>query len=259
MRTLLNAIIIILVPVAEFVAIRRIGLSGVAALFIIFATMPVLLVWAGKQDARASQLKLQKAVASFGFQPEDPDNVAVSILPLRGNGSIVAAARGELRGLEAWIFDYSIHNGGSLEGRRTISQTVVAFRVNDANLPKFQIRPLNWSTSIFDEDWKNFDGDWEKSENTICFPDALGFHRGFQLTSPAEDEVRRHFNARLLNTLAALNDCNGWVKGYYCTVLFFTPNRTVRPDELEAFARKGADIASVLFSSEKRLMATAGK
>jgi hypothetical protein len=256
MRTLLNAIIIVVVPIAEFVAIRRIGLSGVAGLFIIFVTMPLLLVWAGKQEARASQLKLQKAVASFGFQAENPDNVAVSILPLRGNGSIVAATRGELRGLEAWIFDYSVHNP---DGRRTIRQTVVAFRVNDANLPKFQIRPLTWSTSVFDEKWKIFDGDWEESENTICFPDALGFHRGFQLTSPAEGEVRGHFNARLLNTLAALNDCNGWVKGYYCTVLFFTPNRTVRPDELEAFARKGADIASVLFSSEKRLMAIAGK
>jgi hypothetical protein len=41
------------------------------------------------------------------------------------------------------------------------------------------------------------------------------------------------------------------VKGYYTTVLFFTYGQTLKPDELEAFARKGSEIAAVLFSSVK--------
>lgn len=260
MRTFLNAIIVVLIPVAEFVAIRRIGLTGASGVFLILVTMAVLLVWAAKQDSRANQLKLQNAAASFGFQPADRDDVPLSIYPLRGDGWVVAAACGELRGLQAWIFDYCIPDRGPMDAQKNVNQTVVAFRVDDANLPKFQIRPLDWSTSIFDYPrWKNFDGDWENSDDTICFPDALQFHRRFELMSIGEEGVRRLFTAKLLDTIAALNDCNCVVKGYYTTVLFFTPDKILPPAEYEAFARKGADVAYAIFSSEKRVMAAAAK
>ncbi|MGO9088709.1 MAG: hypothetical protein ACLP6G_07400 [Terriglobales bacterium] len=260
MRTFLNAIIVVLIPVAEFVAIRRIGLTGASGVFLIFVTMAVLLVWAAKQDGRASELRLQKGAASFGFLPAGRDDVPLSIEPLRGNGLVEAAACGELRGLQAWIFDYCIPDRGGAGSKKNVSQTVVAFRVDDANLPKFQIRPLDSSTSIFDYPrWRNFDGDWENSDDTICFPDALGFHRSFEMMSIGEEGVRRVFNAKLLDTIAALNDCNCVVKGDSTTVLFFTPDKILPPDEYEAFARKGADVAYAIFSSEKRVMAAAAK
>jgi hypothetical protein len=195
MRNLLSAIIIVVIPVAEFVAVRRIGLSGPFGVFIIGATVLGLQVWAATQDRLASQLRLQKGAASFGFQPADRNEVSLSIYPLRGDGWVQAAAKGELRGMKAWIFDYTVPDHGDPDVRRDVSQTVVAFDVEDANLPIFQIRPLNWSTSIFDPNWKNYDGDWENSDETICFPDALRFHRRFELISSAEEGVRRHFNA----------------------------------------------------------------
>jgi hypothetical protein len=254
MRTLPNAIIVVSIPVAEFVAIRRIGLNGGVGAFLIIVTMAGLLVWAAKQDGRASQLKLQKGAASFGFLPADRDDVALSIYPLRENGCVEAAAWGELRGLPAWLFDYCI----SGRGTRDVNQTVVGFRVDDANLPKFQIRPLDGSTSIFDYPrWKNFDGDWEKSDNTICFPDALQFHRRFEMMCIGEESVRRLFNAKVLDTIAALNDCNCVVKGNDTTVLVFTPDKVLPPEEYQAFARKGADIAYAIFSAGKRVMAAA--
>jgi hypothetical protein len=261
MRTLLNAIIVVLIPVAEFVAIRRIGLTRATGAFLIFITMAVLLVWAAKHDGRASQLKLQNAAASFGFLPADRDDVTLSIYPLRGDGWVEAAAWGELRGLKAWLFDYCITDrGGSADTRQAVRQTVIAFRFDEANLPAFQIRPLDSSTSICDRPrWRNFDGDWESSDHTICFPDALQFHRHFELMSPGEEGVRRHFNAKLLDTIALLNDCHCVVKGYYTTVLFFSPNKILRPDEYEAFARKGADVAYPLFSAEKHVMAASGE
>jgi hypothetical protein len=255
MRTLPNAVIVVLIPIAEFVAIRRIGLNGASGVFLIFVTIAVLLVWAAKQDGRASELKLQKGAASFGFLPAERDDVALSIYPLCGNGFVEAAAWGELRGLQACIFDYATGHSST-----PIRQTVVAFSVDNANLPKFQIRPLDSSTSIFDYPrWKNFDGDWEKSDNTICFPDALQFHRRFEMMSIGEDGVRRLFNAKVLDTIAALNDCNCVVKGNYTDVLVFTPDKILPPDEYEAFARKGADIAYAIFSAEKRVMAAAAK
>jgi hypothetical protein len=147
-----------------------------------------------------------------------------------------------------------------MESQKSVAQTVVAFRVDDATLPKFQIRPLDSSTSIFDYPrWRNFDGNWENSDDTICFPDALNFHRRFELTSSAEQDVRQYFNAKLLDTIAVLNDCNCVVKGYYATVLFFTPDKILRPAEYEAFARKGADVAYAIFSAEKRVMTAAAK
>jgi hypothetical protein len=256
MRTLPNAIIIVLIPVAEFFALRRIGLTGAGLAFLIFITMPFLLVWAAKQDGRAGQFRVQNGAASFGFLPADRDDVDLSIYPLRGSGFVEGAAWGGLRGLTTWIFDYAV----STQGGKPIRQTVVAFRVDDANLPKFQIRPLDSSTSIFDYPrWKNFDGDWEKSDNTICFPDALQFHRRFEMMCIGEETVRRYFNAKLLDTIAALNDCNCVVKGDSTTVLFFTPDKILPPAEYEAFARKGADIAYAIFSAEKRVMAAAAK
>jgi hypothetical protein len=256
MRTLPNAIIVVAIPVAELVAFRRIGLTGGAAVFLIFVTMAVLLVWAAKQDSRASQLSLQKGAASFGFLPADRDDVALSIYPLNGDGCVEAAAWGQLRGLQAWIFDYCILG----RGQKNVSQTVVAFQVDVANLPKFQIRPLDSSTSIFDYPrWKNFDGDWENSDDTICVPDALQFHRRFEMMCIGEESVRQLFNAKLLDTIAALNDCNCVVKGDRTTVLFFTPDKILPPAEYEAFARKGADVAYAIFSAEKRVMAAAAK
>jgi hypothetical protein len=259
MRTLLNAILVILIPVAEFVAIRRLGLSGASGVLPIVVTMVVLLVWAAKQDGRANQLRLQNGAASFGFQPTGRDDVPLSIEPLQGNGWIVAAAGGELRGLQAWIFDYCIPDRGGQSGKN-LCQTVIAFRVDDANLPKFQICPLDGSTSIFDRPrWKNFDGDWENNNDTVRLPDAQQFNERFELRSIGEVEVRQLFNAKLLDAIAALNDCNCVVKAFYTTVLFFTPDKILPPAEYEAFARQGADIASAIFSAEKRVMAAAAK
>ena len=42
MRTLLNAIIVVLIPVAEFVAILRIGLTGASGVLLIVVTMALL-------------------------------------------------------------------------------------------------------------------------------------------------------------------------------------------------------------------------
>ena len=257
MRKFLTAILVVWIPVTVFLVVRRIGLPQGGQLFIVFVTMAAVCVWAAKQEALADKLKLQKTASTFGFQPAEADDVVLSIDPLRGSGWIEGAACGELRGLQAWVFNYAICNRGG-QTNKSIRQTVVAFRVDEANLPMFQIRPLDWSTSIFDGTWKNYDGDWEKSDQTICFPDALGFHRRFELMSPAEEGVRRHFDAKLLNTVAALNDCNYIVKGYNATVLVFTPMKVItRPDEMAAFARKGADIAYVLFAAEKRVLAAA--
>ena len=254
MRIFRNVVIAVLILVVELVAIRRIGLSGGSGALLIFITMAVLLVWGAKQDARASQLKLQNAVASFGFKPANRDEVDLPIYPLRGDGWVQTAACGELRGLKAWIFSYGIHLQQDPDPVFNIHQTVVAFCVDEANLPAFQIRPLR-SISTFEKDWKAYDGEWEQSDDTICFPDAPVFHQHFELASSAEEGVRRYFNGKLLNTIAALNELGCWVKGYWTTVLFFTPNRIFQPEEMEAFARHSADVAYAIFSAGKRTTA----
>jgi hypothetical protein len=247
MRNLLNSTLVVLIPVAVFFAVRRIGLTGGGGLLIIFVTCAVMCVWAAKQEARAGRLKLQNGAASFGFLPADRDEVDLCIYPLRGDGWVEGAASGELRGLKTWIFDYFIPD----RGRSGVEQTVVAFDVEDANLPIFQIRPLGLGTRIGD-------GYGDNGE-TICFPDASQFQGRFELISSAEEGVRRHFSAKLLDTVAALNDCNCVVQGFHSSVLFFMPNKTLRPAQYEAFARKGADVAYALFSSEKSTMAAAAK
>jgi hypothetical protein len=248
-----------LIIFATFFAVRRLHLSGGGATLIIFFVVAAMMVWGARLQSRADTLRLQNAAAKFDFEPVESDEVSLPIYPLSGPGWVESATCGELRGLKALLFDYCIHVQGPPEMRNYIRQTVVAFRVDGANLPVFQIRPL-CSSSIFDNCWKNLEGDWENSDDTICFPDALGFHQRFELMSSAEEGVRRHFNAKLLDTIAALNDCNCVVKGYCTTVLFFFPNKTIRhPDEMEAFVRKAADIAYAIFSTEKQVMAARAK
>lgn len=227
-----------------------IGLGVGSIAFLLFATLAVTAGWAGKWESRDRTLGLQDGTASFSFQPGDP-SFELKAYPLRGYGWVVAAVSGELRGLKAWIFDYAIRDQGPADMRKCVSQTVAAFCVDDASLPIFQIRPLGL-TCLNDDDSEN-------SDETVCFPDALPFHRRFELRTTAEEGVRRHFNAELLDSLATLNDCDYMVQGYYTTVLVFNYGRILEPEELEALARKGSDIASVLFSSEKRQMAAAAK
>ena len=250
MRKLLFTILFLIVPLASFIAARRMGNVGP---LIIFVTCGALIIWAAKVDFRAGKLRLQKDAATIGFKPAESAEVDLTTYPLNGQGWVEGAACGELRGLKAWIFEYEISDGFG-ESRRYIRQTVVAFDVEGSNLPIFQIRPLNWSTSVLDDNWKSYNGHWE-SDDSICFPDAVGFHRRFELVSSAEEGVRRHFNAKLLDTIAALNVSDCVVQGYYTSVLVFTPKRIVPRDEMEAFARLGADVASAIFSTEKRVMA----
>jgi len=259
MRKLLFAILFILVPLTVFVAGRRIGLTGAAGSLFMFVTCGALLVWAAKEDFRAGKLRLQKDAAMIGFQPAESGEVDLTIYPLNGEGWVEGAASGEMRGLKAWIFEYEISDEVG-DSRRYLRQTVVAFDVEGANLPIFQIRPLSWSTSIFDNSnkWKDFNGHWE-SDDSICFPDANGFHKRFELVSSAEEGVRRHFNAKLLDTIAALNVSGCVVQGYYTSVLVFTPKKIVPREEMEAFVHQGADIASAILAAEKRVMAAVAK
>lgn len=250
MRTFLNAIIVVAIPVGEFIVLQRTHHLGDLGPLLIVITLFPLMIWAAKQQGRANQMQFQKLVAPFGFQPAERDDVTLSVYPLRAPGWIATAASGEMRGLSGWIFNYVIHESGSRD--KCICQTVMGFRVDDANLPIFQVRPLGLGPC-------KGDGYYGK-DDSVCFPDALAFHRNFELLSSAEEGVRRHFDAKLLSNIAVLNDCRAVVQGYYTTVLFFIYGRRIEAtEELEAFARKGADIAYELFAAEKRTMAAAAK
>ena len=252
MRSSLDSVprALILITILAAVAVIALRIGGAGQIFLIFIALGVTMVWAIKWQNRGRALSLEKAAAPFGFQPADPSDVQLTVYPLRGGGWVGSAVGGEMRGLKAWIFDYTVRDQAPAGWRKDVCQTVAAFCAEDTNLPIFQIRPL--PTFTFNSTWKNYDGDWEGSDDTICFPDAPSFHRRFELTSSAEEAVRRHFNAQLLDTIANLNDSSCWVKGYYTTVLFFTFGHTLKSDELEAFARKGSEIAAVLFSSVER-------
>jgi hypothetical protein len=245
MPRLLVAAILVLIPITELVVMVRMKFLGNSGPAIFVATLIPLLIWAAKQETKFRRLSLQKGTASFGFEPADNDDVALSVYPMRVPGRVACAAGGKLRGLQGWIFDYVIRTDPG--ETRSLIQTVMGFRVDDANLPIFQIRPRGMGTLI---------DDWEK-DDPVFFPDALRFHQQFELLSSAEEGVRRHFDAKLLDTVAALNDCNFIVQGFDNTVLVFTYAKTLAPKEMEAFANKGADIASTIFATEKRVM-TAG-
>ena len=123
--TVLRCLILVTILAAAAVIGRRIGVGG--EVFLIFVALAVTAVWAAKWESRNRTLSLQKAAASFGFQPADPSDVQLPIYPLRGGGLVECAASGQMRGLKAWIFDYTIRDLGPPELQKDISQTVAAF------------------------------------------------------------------------------------------------------------------------------------
>lgn len=254
MRRSVNYVFPFLIVFATFFVVRRIPFPLGGRMFLMFLVGVTLMFWVAKLESRNRRLILQNGATQLGFQPVDSSEVNLSIYPLRGLGWVEGAACGELQGLKAWIFDYCKREPG--ETYRNLRQTVAAFRVEEANLPIFQIRLLGLAT-CGNRSWKN--RDWENSDERVYFPDAPNFHQRFELMSNAEEGVRRHFDAKLLETIAVLDDGNYVVQGYHTTVLFFAPGRMLSPDEYEAFARKGADIAYALFSAEKRMMAAISK
>jgi hypothetical protein len=229
-----SAVIVLLILVIPPL-LRRAGLRSSANVIGTLLIAAVLMFAYATVKLRLRRKQLTASGASFGFHPADASDVCLTSYPMRRHGTVRAAMQGESRGLDTWIFDYSI-----ADGEDTTEQTVIAFRKRNVNLPMFQLLPPG-GLSVWLADDRYID--------EVHFDDVPDFEEHFRLKTSATEGIRRYFTTDLLATLLRLEDCGAVVQGCSDTIVFFNPGTTVPVTELEAWLNKCAAIAYALFTA----------
>jgi len=219
--------------------LRRLGLTGMSPAFLTFILIGAVLFWCETVRLRTRRKSIEETAGSFGFYPVDVSDLRLAIYPLRRAGTVRGAVRGNIRGLQTWLFDYEIP-----DGEDSYSQTVAAFFVANANLPIFELRPRGLMTRHVDRESQGDD-----CFESVHFDEVPSFEARFTLKSSAVEGVRRYFKSELLGTLLCLEDCRSVVQGHFTTLVFFAPGVKVPSADLEAFARRCSNVAYALFSS----------
>ena len=238
LRTFVGRFVIVALLIISLPALlRRLGVVGTSGVLLAFVLIGAIAFYCESLILRARRQSIEKAARLFGFYPGDAADLGLAI---RKTGTMRSIVRGQMRGIETWLFDYSIS-----EGEDSLEQTVAAFVVADDNLPIFELCPRGFSGRVeavsFDDYYFEY----------VRFEDMPSFENRFPLKSSAVEHVRRYFKRELLETLLHLEDCKCMVEGYFTTVVCFTPGVKIPSKELETFARRCSNVAYALFASGK--------
>jgi len=182
-------------PVVDFLAfvamflvlstpLRWAGLTGGIGATVLFVLCAVAMFWRGTRQDRAYRLQFEQAATALGFRPVETWELRLSVSPLRTSGRKRNVVGGKLRGLDAWLFDYSISDGDD-----GFSQTVASFRVDNANLPIFDLRPMSLWTGMVDR--RSADDEYFESV-------AFRVPCPFELKTSAKEAVERYFTEELV-------------------------------------------------------------
>jgi hypothetical protein len=220
------------------VVVRLSGLTGGISAAALFVVCVLAIYWYVSRKRRAHRLFFEQPTASLGFQPADSSELRLPINPLRTIGKRRNVVRGKLRGLDAWLFDYTI-----FDGEDTFVQTVLAFQVGHANLPIFYLKPMGLWTGLV-----------ERRSADDEYLETIGFSVPcpFEMRTSAKEAVERYFTDDLVLKLARIRDWHCVVQGYRTTILCFIPGMTIPAEELESFVQRSAGVAYEIFSASSR-------
>ena len=140
--------------------------------------------------------------------------------------------RGKAGGLEVSIFDYS-YVTGSGKSRRTWRQTVLAFEIDDADLPGFSLRPEMWFHKV---------GQWLGYKD-IDFDTHPTFSKRYLLRSEEEDEIRALFTDRVLEYYE--DHPNVCTEGGGGRLVYYRAQKRVDPADARAFLGEGFDVLAL--------------
>jgi len=141
--------------------------------------------------------------------------------------------RGKAGGLEVAIFDYS-YVTGSGKSRRTWRQTVLAFEINDVDLPGFSLRPEMWFHKI---------GQWFGYKD-IDFESHPKFSRMYLLRSgEKEDDVRALFNDHVLEYYES--HPNVCTEGCGGRLVYYRAQERVKPADVRLFLEEGFEVLAL--------------
>ena len=141
--------------------------------------------------------------------------------------------RGTIADLEALLFDYSYTTGGG-RSQTTHRQTVAAFRLADATLPEFELRPEN----VFHKIGSAF------GYEDIDFQQHPSFSSRYLLRGAEEEAIRRAFNEEVV---AYLEQSRGLcVEVVANWLIAYRSGRRVKPNLLGGFLEEAFTVCNKL-------------
>lgn len=202
-------------------------------LFIAFVVLAVgFIVLSIRADRKRSEA-LGRIADEMGFKyASDPGEGFLSRYPsfhLFSQGrspDVRNLLRGQAGGLEVSIFDYSYVTGHG-KHRHTWRQTVLAFDIDDADLPAFSLRPETMFHKV---------GQWFGYKD-IDFETHAEFSRKYLLRSSEEEAVRGLFDDRVLEYYES--NPNVCTEGRGGRLVYYRALKRIDPSEVRTFLEEG--------------------
>jgi hypothetical protein len=201
---------------------------------LLLVAMGVVAVLASRAERRRTE-GLRRVAEEMGFEyaaaaPADGLRARYPRFHLFAQGrkpDVRNLLRGRAGGLDVSLFDYSDVTGSG-KSRHTWKQTVLAFEINDTDLPGFSLRPEMWFHKV---------GQWFGYKD-INFDSHPKFSKQYLLRSgEREEDVRALFNDRVLEYFAdhpgvCTEGCGG-------RLVYYRAQKRIGPAEVREFLEEG--------------------
>ena len=200
--------------------------------FVILGTVGVFAYLGMRADKkRTDGLRQTAEEMGFEFTPA-PDAGMLGRYPgfhlfSQGNGRTVEnLLRGRAGGLDVSVFDYSYSTGGG-KSRHTWRQTVLAFEIDDVDLPTFSLRPETVFHKI---------GQWFGYQD-IDFETHPRFSNSYLLRGANEDAVRALFRDDVLEYYE--DNAGVCTEGHGGRLVYFRSEHRTDPTQVRPFLEEG--------------------
>jgi len=207
--------------------------AGVIALIVVIAVLSV-------RAERKRNEALQKAAEEMGFEfaaaPPDKFLGRYPGFHLFSQGrrpEVRNLLRGKAGGLEVSIFDYA-YETGSGKSRHTWRQTVLAFEIDDVDLPGFSLRPEMWFHKV---------GQWfgYKDINFESHPKFSGMY--LLRSGEKEEDVRALFTDRVQEYYE--DHPNVCTEGCGGRLVYYRVQQRVKPADVRSFLEEGFEVLAL--------------
>jgi hypothetical protein len=211
-------------------------------MFLLFAILVVVALVGGGISLhldKKRRIALQQTASQLGFDFR-PDASAASVLSGVGGLDLFSLGRspqvgnlieGTAEGVHISLFDYQ-YTTGSGKNRSTHRQTVLLFRVEDAVLPPFSLRPENLFHKLGSA----------LGYQDIDFGSNPKFSASYLLRGPEEPAIRQLFTPAALEFFENQPQCCVEAIGRY--LILFRHHHLVKPENIPPFLETGLDVLS---------------
>lgn len=182
-----------------------------------------------QEKKRTEALRSVATSLEMSFEDDncDPSELGLGHMNLFSKGRSRRAyniMKGVFADVDCLLFDYRYTTGGG-KNSSTYRQTVVAFKVPDANLPQFVCKPEHFFHKF--ADMFGFED--------INFEEYPRFSNAYRLNGEDETRVRRIFNAEVIDILESERVSPWSVDGGGDWLVVHRAGKTVEPQECSHF------------------------